>query len=601
MIHQNIFKNREHRSANHQAWFAANVLVMLALFLITCSTAKAQQISIDRGVRVEGLWCFPLVTDTTQYLFLPDRAMLAVDEKKKPQFSFIRYVTVADTASSTPERTISQAGGGGVLHFLVTYDTDDKKVKNAEARLKELLNNDEARLRGPIVFKEGRFALVSSILNAASGKTERTLMSMGAAPVLQGSKIALSFEMDPQNSTLLLESLRMPTPDVSIVFDLVFSGLTDAYSAKLTVDWTEVYKYEKISGGANVYFVSAELEKIYEELRKTNAVKLEVAGEDARMDNLVNTAYGKLTDMLFRRVEPEQIPPTDQGGLAGMLSGLFSNNGNGAFSSGKTFGFGAHFGYKRKDTKTSGYSVLNFNSRINSERHHYITFNIGDFYQKYGKDQEYIKTVSLSDPDFEKRDIFVGVDGALVPEFDKMINSITVTLRKAHQNGSTTLKEVNIVKSTITEAKNISMSYGSVGDSDRLVWLNYDFKAQYNFKGGKTYQADWKQQNSAMINLFAPYERRVIKLEADAETLRGRNVRATTVKIEYPFFGEKKTMEMTVKPEDDLSKKEFDITLPAGQYAYKYTVRWRLKDGTEQIMTGDNDTEILFIDVFPEK
>jgi hypothetical protein len=598
MTHQNKIK---HQRTDHRARTMPHVLVSLIFFVIAISSVHAQQISIDRGVRVEGLWCFPLVTDTTQYLFLPDRAMLAIDEKKRPQFSFIRYVTLSDSASSTPERTISQAGGGGVLHFLVTYDTDEKKVRDAGASLRELLNNDEVRLRGPIVFKEGRFALVSSILDPASGKTERTLMSMGAAPVLQGSKIALSFEMDPQYSTLLLESLKMPTPDVSIVFDLVFSGLTDAYSAKLTVDWTEVYKYEKISGGANVYFVSAELEKIYEELQKNNAIKLEVAGEDARMDNLLNNAYGKLTDMLFRRVEPEQIPATDQGGLGGMLSGLFSNNGNGAFSSGKTFGFGAHFGYKRKDTKTSGHSVLNFNSRNNADRHHYITFNIGDFYQKYGKDGDYIKTVSLSDPDFEKRDIYVGVDGALVPEFDKMINSITVTLRKAHQNGSTTLREVNIVKSTIAEAKNISMSYGSVGDADRLAWLNYDFKAQYNFKGGKTYQAEWKQQNASMINLFAPYERRVIRMEADAETLRSRNVRATTVKIEYPFFGEKKIMEVTVKPEDDLSKKEFDITLPAGQYAYKYTVRWRMKDGTEQVMTGDNDTEILFIDVFPEK
>ncbi len=570
--------------------------IVIAAILLINSAISAQQIAIDRGVRVEGLWCFPLVTDTAQYLYLPDRSMLAIDEKKQPQFSFIRYVRDDDSISTTPERSITQAGGGGVLHFLVTYDTEEKKVKKAEERLKELLNNDEAKLKGPVIFKEGRFALVSSILNPANGKTERTLMAMGAAPVLQGSKIALSFEMDPQFSKLLLESFKMTTPDVSLVFDLVFSGLTDAYNAKLTVDWDEVYKYEKISGGANVYFVSAELEKIYEELRKTNAIKLETAGEDAKLEPLVTSAYSKITDMLFRRIEPEQVPPSEQGGLGALLGSLFSNNAGGAFSSGKTFGFGAHFGYKRKDTKMSGHSVLNFNSRSSSDRHHYITFNIGDFYKKYGQSEDYFKTISLSDPDFQKRDIFIGVDGALIPEFDKMINSITVTLRKSHQNGSTTLREVNIVKATLADAKNISMSYGSVGDADRLTWLNYDFKAQYNFKGGKTYQEDWHQQNAAMINLFAPYERRTIRLEADAAVLKEKNVRATTVRIEYPFFGEKKTMEMTVKPEDDLAQKQFDITLPAGQYSYKYTIRWRLKDGTEKVATGENDTEILFID-----
>jgi len=517
--------------------------VLLGFLLALQWELSAQQIAIDRGVRVEGLWCFPLVTDTTQYLFLPDRAMLSIDAKKQPQFSFIRYVNPNADTASVPERTISQAGGGGVLHFLVEYDTDEKKVLKAGERL--------------------------------------------------------SFEMDPQHSKLLLESFKMPTPDVSLVFDLVFSGLTDAYNAKLTVDWSEVYKYEKISGGVNVYFVSADLEKIYEELRKTNAIRLETAGEDDKMDNLVTTAYNKLTDMLFRRVEPEQLPANEQGGLAGMLGSLFGNNGNGAFSSGKTFGFGAHFGYKRKDTKTTGYSVLNFNSRSSSDRHHYITFNIGDFYKKYGQNDDYFKTVSLTDPDFEQRDIYVGVDGALIPEFDKMINSVTVTLRKAHQNGSTTLKEVNIVKSTLTAGKNISMNYGSVGDADRMAWLNYDFKAQYNFKGGKTFLADWKQQNAAMINLFAPYERRVIKLEGDAEVLKSKNVRAITIKIEYLFFGEKKVMEMTVRPEDDLSQKSFEVTLPAGEYAYKYTLRWRMKDGTEKVSVGENDTEILFIDVLP--
>ncbi len=325
---------------------------------------------------------------------------------------------------------------------------------------------------------------------------------------------------------------------------------------------------------------------------------MESAVNDENMENLVNTAYAKLTDMLFRRVEQDQEPASDQGGLAGLLGGLFSNNGNGAFSSGKTYGFGAHFGYKRKDIKTSGSSVLTFNSRTSVDRHHYITFNIGDIHKKYGNNTAYFKSVDLDDPDFQKRDIYVGVDGALLPEFDKMINNITVTLRKNHQNGSTTLREVNIVKNSVAEARAIAMSYGSVGDTNRLAWLSYDYRTQYNFKGGKSYQSDWATQNAAMINLFAPYERRVIRLEADKETLLANNVRATTVRIEFPFFGEKKIMEMTVRPDDDLSKKEFDITLPAGQYKYNYLIRWRLKDGTEKTSAGEDDTEILFIDIF---
>ncbi len=302
-----------------------NILILL---LVMVYWVNAQQIQIDRGVRVEGLWCFPLVTDSTQYLYLSDRATLGVDEKKQPQFSFIRYVSGTENTPAATDKTISQAGGGGVLHFLVEYDTDEQKVRRANERLKELLNNDEVKLRGPIIFKEGRYALISSIINPETGNTEKSLMAMGAAPVLQGSKIALSFELDPQRSKLLLESFKTTTPDVSIIFDLSFSGIMDAYNAKVTVDWAEVQKNEKIGGGLSVYFVSAEVEKVYEELRRTSAIKLETTGEDARMQAIVDAAYTKVTDMMFRRVEPEQLPADDQNGLGSMLNGLFSNNSN---------------------------------------------------------------------------------------------------------------------------------------------------------------------------------------------------------------------------------------------------------------------------------
>lgn len=561
---------------------------------------EAQQIAIDRGVRVEGLWCFPLITDTLQYLYLPDRSMLAVDDKRQPQFSFIRYVTPATLANGDGS-SIVKAGGGGVLHFLVLYDTDESKIKKAQERLKELLNNDEVKLKGPVVFKEGRYALVSSVINPETGNTEKKLMAIGAAPVLQGSRIALSFELDPERSTLLFESFKTATPDVSIVFDMTFSGIMDAYNAKMTVDWAEVQKNEKISGGANVYFVSAELEKIYEELRRTSAIKLETTGQDDKMQQIVDEAYSRVTDMMFRRAEPEQLPPAEQSGLSSLLGGLIGNSGNGAASSGRTFGFGAHFGYKRKDVKLSGFSVLNFNSRTATDRHHYITFNIGDFYKKFGSDEKYFRTVSLYNPEFEMRQVYVSVDGQLVPEFDKMINSITVTLKKKHQNGSQTMREVTILKSTVAENRNLMMSYGSVGDMDREEWLNYEYRAQYNFLGGKTFQTDWKQQNNSMINLFVPYSRKMIKVEADKDILRSANVRAVSVRISYPFLGEIKTLDFTVKPDDDLSQKYFDITLPAGQYEYDYTIRWRLKDNTEKVATGKNDNELLFIDVIPAK
>ena len=145
---------------------------------------------------------------------------------------------------------------------------------------------------------------------------------------------------------------------------------------------------------------------------------------------IVDEAYAKVTEMMFQRVQPEQVPATDQNSLAGMLGSVLGSSGGGGSGSG--FPLGAHFGYKRKDIKMSGKSVLDFSSRNATERHHYITFNMGDLFKKYGADSNYFRTISLYDPEFQIRQIFVGIDGSIIPEFEKMINNVTITLRKKH-------------------------------------------------------------------------------------------------------------------------------------------------------------------------
>jgi hypothetical protein len=575
---------------------SSKITVTFTLLIICLQQVNAQQISIDRGVRAEGLWCFPLTTDSLVYLYLPDKGLLGSDENNKPQFSFIRYVNdVLETTTS--DNTITKADGGAILHFLVTYDTDEKKILRAEAKLRELFSNDKIKLRGPVIFKEGRYALVSSIINPDNGKEEKKLMSIGAAPVLQGSRIALSFELDPVRATLLLNSLKMTTPDVSIVFDMTFSGIMDAYNAKLIVDWTEVNKGQKISAGGSYYFFSADLELIYAELRRTSAIRLETSGEDANMQKIVDAAYARVMDMIFQKVEPENLPASDQSDLS-LLNGLMGKGGDGG---NKMVPFSAHAAYKRKNIKTSGFSTLQFNSRNSTDRHHYITFNISDFYKKYGTSDEYIRTVSLYAPELDKRIITVGVDGSLLPEFDKMINNVTVTLRKRHDNGSTTVREVSIKKASLEKDPLISLNYLAVGDTNRTAWLNYEYMAQFSFVGGRNWQTGWITQNSAMINLLTPYERRIVKIEGDPATLQSRNVRATTIKIEYPFLDGNRTLDMTVKPNDDLSQKQFEITMPIGKSDYKYTIRWQLNDGTVMTTTGETDMGILFIDNMPAR
>ena len=75
-----------------------------------------------------------------------NQARLALDDAQHPQFSFMRYIiNEPKEKTGADASTISDADGGGILNFLVLYDTDSAKVKAAEAALRELKENEEMR------------------------------------------------------------------------------------------------------------------------------------------------------------------------------------------------------------------------------------------------------------------------------------------------------------------------------------------------------------------------------------------------------------------------------------------------------------------------
>lgn len=560
--------------------------------------AKGQQILVDRGTRSEGLWCFPLYTDTLTYLYLPSQARLAMDEDSLPNFSFIRYVTERLSEESSPE-SITEAGGGGILHFLVLYDTPQEQINKAETTLRKKFKNDNIKIRGPVVFNKGRYALISSILNPSDGTEEQKLLATGEAPVLENSRIALSFEMDPQHSKLLLESFKMATPDISLVFDLSFSGLTDNYDAELEVDWSEVRNSQSFGAGGSVYFISADVELGFDELRRNNAIKLTASGSNEAMESLLNTVYSKLLELMFEPVEPDQVPQDQRGGLADAIATMISSDG--PLSSRNTTGFGAHVSYQLKQMNSEGKSHLFFKGRADVSRHHYVTFNAGNLYHTYGHNQNFFRDVNLWDPAFQQREVLVGIDGSLEEEIDKMLNSVTVTLRKAHENGEVTIKNVILNKEALKNYTGaLSMTYLNQGDSQRTHWLEYEHQSIWQFKGGGTFATEWKKETASMINLYTPFQRRNITLEGDLESLSNEGVRAISVQIDYPFFDQHKEHRITLRPGDNLGEKGFEITLPNHLEEVGYTITWMKKNHLPVLHSGKDKYGIIFIDELPQ-
>jgi len=564
-------------------------ILPLGLFLcLLLWTGSAQPILIDEMVQAGDLICFPVYGDSMQYRYLPSRGRLAVNDQNLPEFSFLQYAVERQNNDLTGS-AITEADGGGLVHFLVLYDTPDSDVRRAQSALRRKLER-EVVLTGPVNFSEGNFLLVSSILR--NGKEEKELLGTGRAPVFENSKVAFSFLIPPRDAQLLMESFKMNTPDISITFDLLFEGLTHAYEGELIVDWSLVEKASYYSQSVDAIFYSRDVEEIFGSLVREGAISLRTVGKDSIADELMNIAYDRLLKMMFNPVRPEELPEEkttgfleDVFGRRGLLGGLF----------------GGSEVYKKRTIKTSGKTVVNINTRKNAERHHLITFNIGNLYKEHGDNTSIFKKVAIDDPTFQQREILLNLDGSLSEEFEDMLSSVSVTMRKEHMNGEETLREVFLNKELFKEYDGyLKMIYLNKGDENREKWLDYKYQVSWQFKKGSQHTIPWKEAKTPVINLYTPYKYRNISLYGDHDLLKEQGVVAVNVEIEYPFFGQQKRERQKVMVGKTDKEYELEAVLPQEINEVDYTITWIFKNRAPVKQSGKDEYGVILIDEIPD-
>jgi hypothetical protein len=575
-----------------------------AAALLGSAAAAAQEIRVDRGVRAAGLYCFPSATRDTDWYYVPQTARLVTDEKGKPAFSYLRFV-VNRPSEAGGSKGITRGEGGGLLTFAATYDTPPDLIDEAQLELRQIIRDGDAVLRGPVTFKEGRYVLVSSLLREGRDP-EHLMLASGNAPVFEGNPLPFSFEVGPEDSKKLLESFEMATPDVSLQYEMIFTGLTDAYDAELFVDWDEVDKNETLKAGVDlgpqgVATVGASIEKGFRELHESGAIKLTARGADGRMDALLEKVHARLLDLMFEKAPQHrgEAPDPMSGEMGAMLQQMQRQAAASSGSAIPTY-VTLTAKYHRRTFKRTGQATLRFNAESPRDVNTSFVMNIGSLYKKYGDDPSFFRTVNLSDAAFQQREIHVGIDGAILPEFERYVNSVAVTLRKTHQNGEQTLQEVSIERDTVRkEGADLRMIYGWQGDDDRDRWLEYEYRTRWSFKDGGRYETPWTRGTANMIDLFAPYLRTKVELLGDAEALAAQGVRAVDVVVEYPFFGETRTQEVTVATDEGIDGQGVEITLPEGVTKYDYAITWIRRDAEPLEASGSDDSGFIVVDELP--
>jgi len=257
--------------------------------------------------------------------------------------------------------------------------------------------------------------------------------------------------------------------------------------------------------------------------------------------------------------------------------------------------------YKKRTIKTSGKTVVNINTRKNAERHHLITFNIGNLYKEHGDNTSIFKKVAIDDPTFQQREILLNLDGSLSEEFEDMLSSVSVTMRKEHMNGEETLREVFLNKELFKEYDGyLKMIYLNKGDENREKWLDYKYQVSWQFKKGSQHTIPWKEAKTPVINLYTPYKYRNISLYGDHDLLKEQGVVAVNVEIEYPFFGQQKRERQKVMVGKTDKEYELEAVLPQEINEVDYTITWIFKNRAPVKQSGKDEYGVILIDEIPD-
>lgn len=549
-------------------------LVFFALtFLLTAAGLRAEVLLDREPVQVSKALLFRDHADEHGYHYMPLAPKIATWPDGKPKFSFIQYVRTGKEIT------------GGILHFLCTFGLTQTELKEAEQELTRI--DKDGKIIGSVMFVSGQFYIISASAGEG-GIFSRRVVGTGKAPLLAGSEAAVSIALTEEGSTLLMESFKKPTSDVSVQFLMTYQGLTPAYQALLTVDWDKVYNHQDFKAKVGNFLVSAQIQKIYDELREQGAIKLEVVGEDTKMDELLDTAYNTITKMMFeaKPVKPEEMGQAQASTSSSRLGNLFGI---------------AHFGYYQKQVNLSGKYTVDLTRRKRDQREVPLTGNIGGVYQQYGKSSEFFSVVDLDDPTFEERTINVILDGEDLQTFQQFLNFAGITFKKEYESGEMKPVTEDLIFDRTKFGQNgnkLSLKYRRKGDQTEK-WLEYEYKPIWSYAGGLEVAEDWIKTSQPVITLTPPHKYRYIEVLAEEENMNRNGIIRIAVQFRHKNFGRQLQKEVVLRKGEPLNINYVYFHEP-NNLEYEYNITWLFKDNT-RVSSGWKKATDPFIYAYYEK
>ena len=546
---------------------ALTALLCLGLSL-ACVPAWAV-VHYEEGRRmIKGILLLQEVGDPKAYYYIPQFPRLATKPDGSLEILCLQYA----------DADASGKANGGLFHALIEFTLPEDVLTELDKELKKQVPG--ARIVGPVPLLHaakdgeaggGSFRIVSGILaEREEGGFTQSVVKSDEAPLLPGSKAVVAAILTAEGATLLWNSLKSPTSDVSVSIHAYYEAAVQAYNAKVTADVTTVYKHLSEVQNRQQNYTKRQVRRVIDDLQRTGSLKIESLDRTAglgikasEMDGILQVVTSKLTELMFDHTGGWAADPARETAVEnnqiqgrqsrGFLSRLFRGTGDQKYYTDDQYVL-----KDRTDIRHNVFTlVLTKNSTIRVPVD--TAGNLGGLYAALGEDARYFRIVNMADPAFERHTIHFQVDGGSVASFEDTVNFVAVNLRKEYPDQPAVSRSVRFTDADVKAGKTIQeISLPRLGMPGTDWWSNFEYQIVWGLRGGRQMsepapEGAWKRGTSATIAIDPPFEKRVIEIDADRQLFLAKGVTAAVVEFATRLAGQPKRDQSVILRATDAS------------------------------------------------
>lgn len=586
---------------------------ILMLFTLTRILDCHAMVKFDEGRLVlEGIQLFQDRDIPSDYYYLPNSPSLTRKPDGTLDFLFMKYAGQGGETSS-----------GGLLHALIGFELSANEVSKLAKALSKKVPG--ARLKGPVPLQEaskqgtgslGSFWLLTSVLGAGlSGSTPKIITS-GKAPLYPGSKAAIAVGMTQAQATLLWESMKGATSDVSVVIEAYFEASLKSYQAEVRADLNEVYEYFIGPQHGRYGFDRPELLRHVDSLVRTQAIRIEAVDRGpaagistVAIQNIQEVVVNQLIRSIFETrtgwasIGDGEIPVktdlADRFG-SGWLPDIAWDKANQPYRS------YTYYVLKEKSEVKQFNFLLDLTQSSTIKVPVRAAGNLQVFYEQCEEGNPYFQVVNLAMPDFQHRQVFCQLNSDYLEVFNEIVNFASVRFRKRLGNGegASTVADTTIVfsrKDLLSGIDFKSFSYPRLGVQDS-TWLTYEYRTAWSIKGiepqksSSVAEEKWVLASDPVLFLKPPLSKVEIDLDVDPEIMRQQEISVAEIHF-YVILGGTPVLQkqVLVKSREGIGLLRVNLFADPGE-PIVYRVRWYGKNGIveDEVRVLNSDYIYLF-------